>query len=54
MSQYLIATAVDAQLCRKGDTTDQEEEGVERIRNQHEQWIDGKSFIDGSCDEVQK
>lgn len=41
-----------AQLCCKGDTADQKEERVERIRDHHEQGVDGESLIERSQDEV--
>lgn len=50
--KYHIATAVHAQLCCKGDTADQKEESIERIRDHYEQGVDDESLIERGQDEV--
>ena len=46
--------AVHVKIGCKCDTTNEEEEGVESIRCEHEEWRDGKGLVDCSQDEVEK
>ena len=50
----MVVAAVHLEVGCKRDTTNEEENGIECIRCQHEEWRDGKSLIDRSRDEVEE
>lgn len=50
---YLVVAAVHVEVTGKRDTTNEEEEGVECIRCDHEEWRDGEGLADGPRNEVE-
>ena len=40
------------ELCRERNSTDQEEEGVDRIDGQHEHRVDGETLVGGGREQI--
>ena len=51
---HLVAAAVDFEISGERNTSDEEEDRVERIRNEHEHWRDRERFIDCSGDQIEQ
>ena len=45
--------AVDIEVGRKRNAANEEEEGIECIRSEHEEWRDGKGLADCAGNEVE-
>ena len=50
----MVMAAVDVEVSCECDTTDEEEDGVECIRCEHEEWRDGEGLVDCSHNEVEQ